>query len=448
MLAPTDPTYTKKASVSEHNAVVVAQIKKSAGSSVTACGLWLYDANGSLIKEHRETVTNVGKNTTVFHSWYDINKEVGVTLDSGTTYQYCFFTVVNGITYFGETYSFTTKGSAPVQTPEPEAAVYRLTLDPNGGTSGVTHKDIVFYTVIGDLVEPTRRGYTFGGWYTAAEGGNQIYESTVYDIDSDYTVYAHWKPNTYRMTLNPNGGAAAVTYKDFVFDTVLGDLAEPTRKGYTFDGWYTAAEGGNRIYETMRCNVDFNVTVYAHWAPVKEAILSNPFTDIHEGSYYYDAVIWAKHNNVTSGTSATTFSPDRLCSRGQVVTFLWNSQGQPEPVGKANPFVDVDEDDWYYKAVLWAVEQGISSGTSATTFSPHMTCTTGHVLTFLWAFNGRPEAVTADPAWYARAVAWADEVGLLGNTGRGFSPVNPSPRSEIVTYLYRNAGSPSITVAD
>lgn len=448
VLAPTDPTYTKKASVSEHNAVVVTQIKKSAGSSATACGLWLYDANGSLIKEHREDVTNVGKNTTVFHSWYDINKEVGVTLDSGTTYQYCFFTVVNGITYHGKTYSFTTKGTAPVQNVTPAPGVYRMTLNPNGGTSDVTYKDIVFGTAIGDLAKPTRRGYTFDGWYTAAEGGNRVYESTVYDIDSDYTVYAHWKPNTYRMTLNPNGGVATVTYKDFVFDTVLGDLVEPTRKGYTFAGWYTAAEGGNQIYETMRCNVDFNVTVYAHWTPANGTALPNPFTDIHEGSYYYDAVIWAKQNNVTGGTSATTFSPDLLCTRSQVVTFLWSAQGKPEPASKVNPFVDVKESDWFYKPVLWAVEQGITSGTSATTFSPDVTCTSGQVLTFLWASNGRPAAVTSDTAWYAKAVAWADNSGLLGNMGCTFSAVNPAPRSEIVTYLYRNAGSPRITVGD
>lgn len=448
VLAPTDAAYTQKAAVSEHNATVVAHIKKTAGSQVTACGLWLYDANGKLIKEHREAVSNVGKNTTSFHSWYDINKEVGVTLDSGTTYQYRFFTVVNGSTYQGQMYSFTTKGTAPVQTPEPAPAVYRMTLDPNGGIATVTYKDITFNTVIGDLAEPTRRGYTFDGWYTAAEGGSRIYGTMKYNTDFNVTVYAHWKPNTYRMTLNPNGGIATVTYKDFVFDTVLGDLVEPTRKGYTFAGWYTAAEGGNQIYETMRCNVDFNVTVYAHWTQGEEVPVVNPFTDVPKGSYYHDAVVWAKQNNVTGGTSATTFSPDLLCTRSQVVTFLWSSQGKPEPVSKDNPFVDVKKSDWFYKPVLWAVEQGITSGTSATTFSPDVTCTSGQVLTFLWAANGKPTAVTSDTAWYAKAVAWADDSGLLGDMGRTFSAANPSPRSEIVTYLYRNAGSPRITVAD
>ena len=520
VLAPTDPEYTKMISVSDYSATVVANIRKSAGSKVTACGLWLYDENGNLIKKHTENISNVGDNNTNFHCWYDIFSEVGVTLASRTTYQYRFFVVVNGTTYQGDLYSFTTTGPTPVIPPEPAPApsVYRMTLDANGGICSVSYKDISANTAIGTLPVPTRNGYTFNGWYTAAESGVSISESTRYDFNGNTTVYAHWTPNKYRLTLEPNGGTATVPYKDITFDTVIGTLTPPTRDGYTFDGWYSAAEGGNPIRETMRYNADFNVTIYAHWkpntyrltlnpnggtttAPYKDIVFDttigtltaptrtgytfagwysaaeggnpiretmrynapfdvtiyahwnnaapvlNPFTDVPKGTYYHDAVLWAKLNNVTGGTSATTFSPDIICTRSQVVTFLWSSQGKPEPKTKVNPFVDVKESDWFYKPVLWAVEQGITSGTSATTFSPNTNCTTGQVLTFLWASNGKPAAVTTDTAWYAKAVAWANNAGLLGNMGP-FSAANLSPRSEIVTYLYRNAGSPSITTTN
>lgn len=127
------------------------------------------------------------------------------------------------------------------------------------------------------------------------------------------------------------------------------------------------------------------------------AASTNPFTDVPYGTYYHDPVIWAKDTGVTSGTSATTFSPTATCTRGQVATFLWRSQGQPEPKSTVNPFTDVKSGDYYYKPVLWAVEQGITSGTSTTTFSPNATCTSGQVVTFLYRANGSP----ASPAWTA-----------------------------------------------
>lgn len=175
----------------------------------------------------------------------------------------------------------------------------------------------------------------------------------------------------------------------------------------------------------------------------KPEITENPFTDVAADAYYADAVKWAYEKNVTKGTSATTFGPMETCTRGQVVTFLWRAKGCPEPTTTVNPFTDVAESDYFYKAVLWAVENGITNGVSDTTFGSGNTCTSAHVVTFLWRANGKPaaagESTMADSGqWYSDAVAWADGVGLLNGTDVPFAVTNNAPRADIVTYLYRD----------
>ena len=129
-----------------------------------------------------------------------------------------------------------------------------------------------------------------------------------------------------------------------------------------------------------------------------------------------------------------------------MVTFLWRAQGEPEPETAVNPFRDVKASDYYYKAVLWAYENGVTSGTSPAAFSPDTTCTNGHVVTFLWRASGEPLAGYSRLAgqfpydYYTPAVAWADATGLLEDTGAAFDPSSMSPRANIVTYLYRSAG--------
>ncbi len=118
----------------------------------------------------------------------------------------------------------------------------------------------------------------------------------------------------------------------------------------------------------------------------------NPFTDVKPGDYFYKPVLWAKENGVTSGTSATTFSPGKVCTRGQIVTFMWKALGSPEPIDMIDPFADVKTSDYFYEPVLWAKEKGVTSGTSATTFSPGKTCTRVQAMTFLWNASGRPES--------------------------------------------------------
>ena len=168
--------------------------------------------------------------------------------------------------------------------------------------------------------------------------------------------------------------------------------------------------------------------------------------DVKETDYFYDAVLWAVGCGITKGTDATHFSPNAGCTRGQVVTFLWRAAGQPEPKGANNPFEDVKSDEYYYKAVLWAVENEITSGTSKTTFSPDSTCTRGQIVTFLWRANGQPTPKgSSNPFgdvkqsdYFYTAVLWAVENGVTAGTGKTtFSPNDTCTRGQVVTFLYR-----------
>ena len=174
-----------------------------------------------------------------------------------------------------------------------------------------------------------------------------------------------------------------------------------------------------------------------------------PFTDVAEGAYYADAVAWAIQNKVTSGVSATTFAPNASCTRGQMVTFLWKAAGSPEPKSLTTAFTDVKSDAYYEKAVAWAVENKVTTGTSATTFSPDATVTRGQSVTFLWKANNSPAAEgtsaftdVAAGVYYAPAVAWAVEKGVTsGMSATTFAPNSNCTRAQIVTFLYRAASA-------
>ena len=174
-----------------------------------------------------------------------------------------------------------------------------------------------------------------------------------------------------------------------------------------------------------------------------------PFTDVAEGAYYADAVAWAIQNKVTSGVSATTFAPNASCTRGQMVTFLWKAAGSPEPKSLTTAFTDVKSGAYYEKAVAWAVENKVTTGTSATTFSPDATVTRGQSVTFLWKANNSPAAASASAftdvaagAYYASAVNWAVEKGVTsGMSATTFAPNSNCTRAQIVTFLYRAAST-------
>ena len=218
--------------------------------------------------------------------------------------------------------------------------------------------------------------------------------------------------------------SAVVTYPDGTKETVVGNYS---------DGKINLNVGGSAAIEILD---DF------------VPLASLPLTDIPSGAYYRSAVIWAAMNGITSGKTASAFAPDDACTRAETVTFLWRAMGSPEPTGKTCPFTDVSAEAYYYKAVLWAVEKGVTKGTSATTFNPNDTCTRAQVVTFQYRTAGTPavsgELVFTDVAanaYYTDAVRWAVSEKITdGTTPTTFSPAQNCTRGQIVTFLYRQLG--------
>ena len=174
--------------------------------------------------------------------------------------------------------------------------------------------------------------------------------------------------------------------------------------------------------------------------------IKNPFTDVKKSDFYYEPVLWAVNNGITSGTSKTTFAPNAACTRGQIATFLWRAAGCPNPKTSKNPFTDVKKSDYYYKAVLWAVGEGITSGATKTNFQPDAPCTRGQIATFLWRSAGAPTSKTSKNPftdvkkkdYYYKAVLWAVGEGITaGTTKTTFGPNEACTRGQIATFLYR-----------
>ena len=231
------------------------------------------------------------------------------------------------------------------------------------------------------------------------------------------------KGTTVTITVKPNDGyelnKLTVTDKD-------GNCLSLSDKG---DGKYTF---------TMP---DGKVSVDASFSKIAATI---NFRDVKQSDYYYDAVQWAAEKGITEGTGANTFSPNASCTRAQMVTFLWRAAGSPAPKSAVNPFKDINANDYYYSAVLWAAENGITSGTGADTFSPTATVTRDQTVTFLYRAAGSPAVSggsfsdVAANAYYAKAVAWASQHNITSGTGNGkFSPNAVCTRAQIVTFLYR-----------
>lgn len=177
------------------------------------------------------------------------------------------------------------------------------------------------------------------------------------------------------------------------------------------------------------------------------SVITKTFSDVPAGKYYTDAVSWALAHKITNGTSDITFSPDQGCTRGQVVTFLWRAFGEPSPKSSYNPFYDVKSGDYYYKAVLWAYENDITTGTSSVTFSPNKTVTREQFVTFLWRALGKRKHSVSNPftdvpsgQYYTDAVLWAYEKGITTGTSKTkFSPKATCTRGQVVTFIYRAA---------
>ncbi|WP_312634754.1 DUF3783 domain-containing protein [Oscillibacter sp.] len=233
------------------------------------------------------------------------------------------------------------------------------------------------------------------------------------------------------------GGAASVSIP---YTLAKGETAA------TLTVYYLADNGSLTACETSYDGTSGMVTfVTPHFSKYMVGYrTAAAFTDVASTAYYYDAVQWAVEQGITAGNSATTFAPGQNCTRAQIVTFLWRASGSPVPTASENPFTDVSENAYYYHAVLWAVEKGITSGFSATTFAPNAVSNRAQVVTFLWRAEGSPAVsgavfsdVSAD-AYYAQAVTWAMDRGIASGRSNGqFVPADFCTRAQAVTFLYR-----------
>lgn len=256
-----------------------------------------------------------------------------------------------------------------------------------------------------------------------------------------------------------NGSGQTVTYGPA---DIGKNLPTDSKSGSTFQGWIFGAD--TSVYATLtdelltalngqtvnavpsfRSSGGGGISGAGTKKPETQEPI-NPFADVPESAYYYDAVLWAVDRGITSGMTETTFAPEMSCTRAQAVTFLWRMAGEPKAVNAVNPFTDVTSADYFYDAVLWAVEQEITSGMTESTFAPDITVTRSQMVTLMWRAAGEPSTSTgtifADVAgtdYYATAVAWAVEKGITaGTSDTTFSPLADCTRAQIVTFLYRN----------
>lgn len=343
------------------------------------------------------------------------------------------------------------------ETDTPVPTEFTITFNGNGGTPSVGSMRTTNQKLT-SLPTATHSGrYSFDGWYTAASGGTKITTATVFYENT--TVYAHW---TYIGGGGSSGGGGGYTYHTIRAISGLNGSISPSGWTSVRHGWdQTFTITPDKGYAVAKVLVDGksvgSVKSYTFKNVTKDHTIEvvfmkangNPqtgvFVDVAEGSYHEEAVNWAVENGITTGTGNNCFTPDGICTRAQAVTFLWRVAGSPTPKTEAMPFEDVLDGSYYYEAVLWAVENGITVGTSATTFSPELTCSRAHIVTFLWRAANSPSAKTANPftdvaadAYYIDAVLWAVKHKItVGTTLSTFSPDEGCTRAQIVTFLYR-----------
>lgn len=271
------------------------------------------------------------------------------------------------------------------------------------------------------------------------------------------------------LTVNPRsssgggGGSSVSTYSVTVDKTENGSVSVSPKsaskgntvtitvtpdKGYVLET-LTVLDKNDKEIKLTEKNGKYTFTMPASKVTVKATFMDdntmlNYFVDVKTGDYFYNAVLWAVQEGITSGTDATHFSPNASCTRAQIVTFLWRAAGSPEPKNMSN-FKDVPADSYYAKAVAWAVENGITGGTGDGKFSPNATCTRAQAMTFLYRASGSPAVIgsatfsdVAANAYYADAVKWAEKNEITGGIGGGlFGADNDCTRAQIVTFLYR-----------
>ena len=311
----------------------------------------------------------------------------------------------------------------------------------------------------------SRSGYTFNGW---TSGSNVVFDDpsaaeTIFTMPAgSVTVTANWardggSSSSGRDDSDPSyavgipdkmvNGSVSVSPKN----ASQGDRVTVTVKpdtGYELDSLKVLDKNGKELALTDKGDGKFTFIMPAGRVEVKatftEEVKISPFRDVPTDAYYYEAVKWAQKKGITGGIGDGLFGPNQPCTRAQIVTFLWRAAGSPEPEGTAAGMTDVAAGSYYEKAVAWAIENGITTGTADGLFAPDATCTRAQGMTFLFraskaSADGAPafSDVAAD-AYYAEAVKWATDNGITnGTTSSTFSPGSGCTRAQIVTFLWR-----------
>ena len=298
----------------------------------------------------------------------------------------------------------------------------------NADTNVIVEKKIIIR-----ITDSTSGGGSSGG---GGGGGGGGFSAPSYAVSVDDVKHG-------TVTVSPKSASKG--------DTVT--ITATPDKGYTLESLTVLDKDGKALEMTDKGGGKYTFVMPAGKVTVKAVFMDdntmlNFFTDVHAEDYYYDAVLWAAQKGITGGMSDTLFAPNAACTRAQIVTFLWRAAGSPEPK-QLSTFGDVPADAYYAKAVAWAVENGITEGTSDTTFAPGTICTRAQGAALLYRAAGSPAVsgsaaftdVPAD-AYYADAAAWAEQKGITGGIGNGlFGPHNNCTRAQIVTFLYRLYGS-------
>lgn len=358
------------------------------------------------------------------------------------------------------------------QSTEPEQPeVTEYALDVSASEGGTVSSTVANGTVQeGTQVSVTASAdsdYKFTGWtINGADAGSD--NPLTVTVNCDTTIAANFvksdngghSDNTDDHS-NSGSSTSSVTYPVYVERAENGKLTASARHaekgdhvrltvsadpGYVLDSLTVTSKNGTSIKTSMSGD-HYTFTMPASAVTVSATFVpAHTFSDVADTAYYKNAVQWAVEQGIANGVSSSMFAPDLACTRAQAVTFLWRSLGCPAPASTANPFVDVAEDAYYRDAVLWAVENHVTNGTSATMFNPDQTVTRGQFMTFLWrSVNGSTMAYenlftdVSPDMYYCSAVLWAVCNNITnGTTATTFSPDAPCTRAQIVTFLWRS----------
>ena len=341
---------------------------------------------------------------------------------------------------------------------------YTVTVTTEGnGTASANPSTAEALTEI-TLTATPNRGYHFKEWQVESPEELVITNDKFLMPDGDVEIKAIFEKNT---STGGGTGTGATTYPITVKSAKNGDVTASHKtaskgttviltvdpdKGYVLDS-LTVLDGKDKERKlTDKGDGKYSFIMPADKVTVEASFkeefpdLPNSFSDLAPSDFCYDAVMWAVGRDITGGIGNYTFGPNLPCTRAQAVTFLWRAAGSPEPETRAMPLTDVPVGSYYYNAVLWAIENGITEGTSDTMFSPDATCSRAQIVTFLWRAGGSPVASgnsaftdVASDAYYAAAVIWAEKNDITGGIGGGlFGSNNDSTRGQIVTFIYRS----------